>query len=276
MRAGVGLLVGLLLLAGPVTACSDGAGRDPSGAPSAEPSTASEQASTSTADTAATAGEQGAPAQTETATGSTTPTPTVRVRRVRERGIDVSHHQGDIDWPAVAGDDVAFAYLKATEGTSFTDPRFIASREAARAAGLEVGSYHYFQLCSPGREQADHFVETVGRLDHRLDLPGAIDLELAGSCSEPPPRGELLAEVRSFLDQVEEGTGKRPIVYSYPEFEARYGFADDLTGYRQWVRSLEGRPERAWWIWQRSQTATVAGVDGPTDLNLRVRRERIE
>ena len=186
-------------------------------------------------------------------------------------GIDVSHHQGPIDWAAVSGDRVDFAYLKATEGRTFTDPRFAANSRAADAAGLRVGAYHYFSLCSPGGEQGQHFVATMTvQTDAgvRLALPPAVDLELLGSCTGPPAREELLAEVRAFLEVVEQATGQRVIVYSFPDFEERYGFADDLDR-RQWVRRLGDQPPaRDWWLWQRSQTASVSGVDGPVDLNV--------
>src|SRR5687767_5289040 len=65
--------------------------------------------------------------------------------RTGERyGVDVSNHQGAIDWEAVAADGIDVAYLKATEGGDHVDRRFAASWDAARAAGLDVGAYHFF------------------------------------------------------------------------------------------------------------------------------------
>ena len=149
------------------------------------------------------------------------------------RGIDVSHHQGAIDWPAVSRDGIDFAYLKATEGRTFTDPRFATNSRDADAAGLRVGAYHYFSLCSPGREQGQHFAATIGAQTAagvRLAMPPAVDLELLGSCSGPPARDVLLGEVRDFIDVVERATGQRVIVYSFPDFEDRYAFAGDISG----------------------------------------------
>ena len=173
--------------------------------------------------------------------------------RVRHRGIDASHHQGSIDWRAVAGDGITFAYLKATEGTSYTDPTFAQHRSEALDLGLRVGGYHYFQLCSSGAEQAAHFASVLGDLGGGNLLPGAVDLELAGSCATPPARDVLLAEVRTFLEEVEAMTGKEPVVYLFPEFEEAYDVAAELGDHRQWVRSLDGRPDREWWIWQQTR-----------------------
>ena len=192
---------------------------------------------------------------------------------MRLRGIDASHHQGAIDWEAVARDGISFAYLKASEGTSYTDPTFAQHRREALDVGLRVGGYHYFQLCSSGAEQAAHFASVLGDLGGSNQLPPAVDLELAGSCPTPPARAALLTEVRTFLERVEAATGREPVVYLYPELEARYGFAAELGDHRQWVRSLEGRPTREWWIWQQTDSGSVSGIAGPVDVNVMWRRE---
>ncbi len=220
------------------------------------------------------------PASTRAPSASPTPptpapTPTPPPTPEPARGIDVSHHQGTIDWGAVSRDDLDFAYLKATEGSTFTDPAFATHAREAEAAGLRVGGYHYFSLCSPGQSQGEHFAATLGAQREggvRLALPPAVDLELLGSCADPPPREELLGEVRAFLDVVEADTGQRVVVYSFPDFEATYRFAGQIDR-RQWVRRLGDRPPRRdWWLWQRSQSADVAGISGPVDLNLLKRR----
>ena len=76
-------------------------------------------------------------------------------------GIDVSTHQGAIDWAAVAGDGIDAAYVKASEGATFEDDRFAENWAGAKAAGLEVGAYHFFTLCKEGEEQAANL---LGRL----------------------------------------------------------------------------------------------------------------
>ena len=76
-------------------------------------------------------------------------------------GVDVSHHQGPIDWRAVAGDGVAFAYVKASQGSRNQDPLFAANWQGARAAGLAVGAYHYFTFCRSGSAQAANFLAAV-------------------------------------------------------------------------------------------------------------------
>ena len=191
------------------------------------------------------------------------PTP----RALPVRGVDVSHHQGQVQWQRVRRDRIAFAYLKATEGSGFTDPLFQPGARAARSAGLRVGGYHYFSLCSPGAPQAEHFAGVLASAPAR-SMPPAVDLELLGNCSDPPPRAELLDEVRGFIDEVERRTGQQVVVYAYPEFEARYRFAGALHR-RQWVRRIGNRPPaRDWYIWQKDDRAVIDGIAGPADLNV--------
>ncbi len=253
------LLATLLLLAPLASAC--GAEPDP-GEPSAASSAPTPPPTTAPATTPAPTTAQ--PTTPEATTTPEPPEPSTAARPLR--GIDASHHQGEIDWERVARDRISFAYLKASEGSSFVDPRFIAHAKAARRAGLRVGGYHYFSLCSPGAAQAEHFVDVLDAA--APSLPPAIDLELLGNCAEPPARDDLLREVRAFVDIVERRTGQRLVVYAYPEFESRFRFASALDR-RQWVRRIGSTPPtRDWWLWQRDDRATVDGVSGPVDLNV--------
>jgi len=207
------------------------------------------------------------PSPSTTATPSPTPD---RPRPRPHRGVDASHHQGRIDWQRVAGDRIGFAYLKATEGSTYTDPTFVDHARAARRAGLRVGGYHYFSTCSPGAPQATHFAEVLAAAPART-MPPAIDLELLGNCADPPPRTDLLRELRVFLDEVEHRTRQRVVVYAYPDFEDRYRVRAALDR-RLWVRRIGDTPPAGeWWLWQRDDQATIDGIDGPADLNVLAR-----
>ncbi|MBX3575769.1 MAG: lysozyme [Rhizobiaceae bacterium] len=181
------------------------------------------------------------------------------------RGIDVSNHQGAIDWARVAADDVAFAIIKATEGGDFVDSSFATNIAAARAAGLAVGAYHFFTFCRPGAEQAANFVATVTR-DGPL-LPPVVDIEFGGNCKKRPAAAELVAELNAFLVPVEAAFGQPAVIYVIGEAEEAYG--DALPDRRRWVRSLMLHPGHDDWIyWQYHNRGTVDGIDGPVDLNV--------
>lgn len=86
--------------------------------------------------------------------------------------MDVSSWQGEIDWPTLAGQGLSFAFIKATEGSGFTDPRFSYNWEQARKTALRVGAYHFFSYDSPGETQADNFIAAVPREPRRASSRG--------------------------------------------------------------------------------------------------------
>jgi lysozyme len=182
------------------------------------------------------------------------------------RGVDVSHHQGVVDWKAVAGDGVAFAYVKASEGRDHRDDLFTGNRAAARAAGLRVGAYHFFTFCSSGRAQAVNFLEAAPA--DGADLPAAADLEFGGNCGARPDAASLSRELGVFLAMVEKRTGKPVILYVTPEFLTAYGAA--LPQRALWRRSILHAPARgqAWVLWQYHNKGAVKGVKGPVDISV--------
>ena len=181
-------------------------------------------------------------------------------------GIDVSSHQGEVDWERVAGDDIDFAYIKATEGGDFVDERFRRNWDGAAVAGLDRGAYHFFTLCRGGAEQAENFLRTVP--SDADALPPVVDLELAGNCSERPERTWVEAELGVFLEQVESATGQTVVLYVGADFQDRYNIRDDLDR-PIWHRRVLVRPDiEGWWIWQAHERATVDGIDGDVDLDI--------
>lgn len=181
-------------------------------------------------------------------------------------GIDVSRHQGAVDWDRVAADGIAFAYIKATEGGDHSDGRFGENWRGAHRSGVERGAYHFFTLCTPGSVQARHFLRVVPR-EAGL-LPPAVDLELAGNCSARPPARRVYEELKAFLEAVESETGQRVVLYVGDDFERRYPVRATL-GRPLWHRRVLLRPDvEGWWIWQVMGYAHVDGIGGDVDLNV--------
>lgn len=189
------------------------------------------------------------------------------VERFPVRGIDVSHHQGDIDWAAVAASGrVEFAYLKATEGGDWVDPTFATNWAESAQAGIPRGAYHYFTFCRSGAEQAENFIANVPVDEHAL--APAIDLEFVGNCTERPAVTDLHGEIEIFASALEQHYGRRPIIYTTEEFHDRIGVLED---HELWLRDLFGEPdfaESGWRIWQFHSRARLPGIDGPVDLNV--------
>jgi lysozyme len=184
-------------------------------------------------------------------------------------GIDVSHHQGEIDWPRVAADDVEFAFIKATEGRDFSDPRFAFNWEASGASGIARGAYHFFTFCSAGLEQAEHFLRVVP------PEPGALtpvaDVEFGGNCTSYEDLEVVRQELDVFLREVERAWGRKPILYL--TFRSKLQIADArFDGYPVWFRNIFWRlPSDAsslWSVWQHADDGEVSGIAGPVDRNV--------
>lgn len=183
-------------------------------------------------------------------------------------GIDVSHHQGAIDWAKLAADGADFAYVKATEGGDFRDTRFRENWDGAAAAGIVRGAYHFFTLCRPGRDQAQHFIDVVA--DAPGTLPPAVDPELGGNCAERRPRTVLLHELGIFLATVAAHYGRKPVIYTTAAFHDAY-LDGAFSNHPFWLRSLVLEPSfdgRAWTFWQFHDCGRRSGIDGPVDLNV--------
>ncbi|TQL70238.1 lysozyme [Nocardioides albertanoniae] len=178
------------------------------------------------------------------------------------RGIDVSHHNGTVDWARVAEQDVDFAWIKATEGSAHTDPRFTANWSGAREAGLSTGAYHFMSFESPGTDQAQNMIATVPRVAGTL--APVVDLEPYGSFKgDLPPATEVRAILDPLLAALEDHYGTAPVIYTTPT--AYRAFLVD--GYRDnpiWFRSVAWPPRvpdgRDWTIWQYSSRDRLDGV----------------
>ena len=179
--------------------------------------------------------------------------------------IDVSNHQGVIDWSAVAADGVRFAYVKATEGKTFVDPYFASNWAAAPAAGVRVGAYHFFSLCSSGQEQAEAFLRTAP--PSATALSPALDLEILGGCTDRPSPASVQAELDTFVNRVEQAWSERLLIYARSSWTRRYGLPSG-AGRPRWRTSFFVRPSDPWSVWQVHYFAEVSGVNGRVDFDV--------
>jgi lysozyme len=182
-------------------------------------------------------------------------------------GIDVSHHQGAIDWNRLGAYGVDFAYIKASEGENFNDPRFSRNWYASEQAGLLRGAYHFFTQCKPGKLQAQNFIRVVPT-DVRA-LPPVVDAEHMGPCSQSQPLNDVAAELAIFLDLIETHYGKRPVICTTRQFHDTY-LIGKFPNEKFWIRSLVLPPrflKQQWVFWQYHNRGRRPGIDGPVDLN---------
>lgn len=184
------------------------------------------------------------------------------------KGLDVSAYQGRIRWRDVHADGYRFVAIKATEGTSFVDPKLLDNAPHAREAGLRVCLYHYAHPSESPRREAKHFLDVV--LAHRDlarhgDIAPALDLEVTEGLD---PRA-LWRWQHSWCELVADALHTTPILYSYlyfleadlylppkhrPIWGAAYGHVPAATLAR-------------WHAWQFTSSGSVSGISGRVDLD---------
>ncbi|MBW4715689.1 lysozyme [Saccharothrix obliqua] len=133
-------------------------------------------------------------------------------------GIDVSSHQGNVDWGHWWGQGKRFAYVKATEGTGYRNPYFAQQYNGSYQVGMIRGAYHFaLPDKSSGAAQADFFVDNGGgwSRDGRT-LPGALDMEYNpyGNTCYGLSKAGMVGWVRSFSDRYHARTGRWPVIYT--------------------------------------------------------------
>ncbi|TCP66063.1 lysozyme [Baia soyae] len=180
------------------------------------------------------------------------------------KGLDVSHHQGHINWKVVQEEDFKFVYIKATEGQDFIDPKFEYNWGEAKKYGFLTGAYHFFSMSSSGEEQALHFINKVPKQpDH---LPPVIDVEIHLEHDPDKVRKEL----RTLALKMEQEYKKKPILYvTYDTYHAY--IKGHLNEFDIWIRDIVKFPtlgSQKWAFWQYSNRGRVNGIDSYVDINV--------
>jgi lysozyme len=187
------------------------------------------------------------------------------------KGIDVAHYDGTIDWAQVKASGRAFAFAKATEGTTNVDSQFATNWPAMQQHGVVRSAYHFFHANMDPVTQANHFLSVMGTLAAG-DLPPTLDLEV----TDNEAAATITANMITWLDAVAAATGTKPILYSSPSFIG--GTLGSPAGLEQhatlWVANWGvscpdvPSPFTAFAFWQTSSTGTVPGVSGSGNVDL--------
>lgn len=185
-------------------------------------------------------------------------------------GIDVSRYQKRVNWPVVkqmAEKDIklGFAFIKATEGASFTDAQFQRNWRKIKESRIPRGAYHYLNANASGKKQAQHFINTVTLLPG--DLPPVLDVETLDGASA----NQLQQFVADWLQTVEAHYHVKPIIYSNAAFYNTY-LDGKFSEYPLWVAHYlephQPRVSRHWNFWQHNESGRVNGIDAFVDFNV--------
>jgi len=194
------------------------------------------------------------------------------------RGVDVSSHQGAVDWQALRRDGAQFAMLRAgyrgyTDGGLFEDPLFRSNAEAAASEGIALGVYFFSQAITV--EEAEAEARFVLELLEGLDItwPIAFDWEPveAEARTDNLSGRDMTACALAFCQVIREA-GYTPAIYTnQAQSRLYYGYAaEELADIHIWLADYQDTPEfdHTFHMWQYTDAGTLAGVDVPIDLNL--------
>ncbi len=186
--------------------------------------------------------------------------------RAETIGIDVSHHQGNIDWAEVKKScpNLAFVYVKCSEGKDYVDVAFKKNAEGAAKNGFKVGAYHYFRMTSSAHEQFENFRGQMHMVS--ISLRPMVDVER----DDKKPRKELQDSLRVFLALLEKEYGVRPLIYgtnrSYNEF-----CAPEFNDYPMYIGRYGNnvpvvKGPSHYTVWQYSENGSIQGIPKAVDL----------
>lgn len=129
--------------------------------------------------------------------------------RAAVKGFDISHYQDSVDFEGAYAAGLRFVYIKATEGTTYEDPKFSSHYTGATDAGFIRGAYH-FASGGDATAEANFFAENGGGWTaDGITLPGMLDLE--GDCVS-------VDWIQEFVDAYVDATSRYPVLYSSPSW----------------------------------------------------------
>lgn len=184
--------------------------------------------------------------------------------------IDVSRHQGSIDWQLVGKSGVKGAYVKATEGVGYIDPMFRRNAVGAAAVGLKVGYYHYArpETGNSAKAEAEAYLDTIRGMNP--SLPHVLDVEGAAANIGKDRLSDWVAD---WLTAVTGYAGQKVMIYTGASFAKSYLLGAKLAGYPLWVahydaeRPMSGPTWDRWAMWQYTSGGSVPGIAGRVDMN---------
>ncbi|HVB95938.1 MAG TPA: glycoside hydrolase family 25 protein [Nitrososphaerales archaeon] len=189
----------------------------------------------------------------------------------------MSIYQGSPNWTSVHSAGYTFAFAKATEGTTITDPDFTSNMVNGKSAGLYMGAYdfaHPSANATSAVSQANFFDSVAGQYFSTGYLAPALDLEEGCGTLNVSQMSQWIVTwmntVESYI-KTNEGQSITPVIY----MSATYAAAcvdSSVTSYPLWianwgVSSPNTGKFSGWGYWQYSDAGNVSGINGATDLN---------
>lgn len=179
------------------------------------------------------------------------------------KGIDISNHNGNIDFNKVKNEEVEVVYIKATEGTTYKDDYLDKHYKGAKEVGLKTGFYHFLVGSSDPESQAENFYNNIK--DKQNDLKPCLDVEVNNF--------DVMDYALRFIKKFESLSNLPICIYTSPYF-ANDNLNDSLDKYSCWIAHYGVETPMKTNIWgnsyaghQYSETGKVNGINTNVDVN---------
>lgn len=180
-------------------------------------------------------------------------------------GLDISHHNGKIDWSKVMITKPHFMFIKATEGVTIFDHQFDTNWVYLKKHKVVRGAYHFFSYKTSGKLQAQHYIKNVPLT--KGDLPPVLDVEYS---KKMPSTKKVTKEILIWIDLVEKQYKTKPIVYCPLRFYNKYLKGKLSADYPLWICDYRMPPDSAvhWNFWQHTDAFNIPGINFTFDRNV--------
>jgi lysozyme len=185
-------------------------------------------------------------------------------------GIDISMFQSnEINTLTKQEGGLQFIICKATEGVTYTDPKFLYNWKTIKEKSFVRGAYHFYRSEDNPLHQAASFLNAIATIDP-TDLPPIIDFEEAGIDASQSV-SEIQSNLKVFINEIEKKLKRTPIIYTDVIIGNKYLNDASFAKYSLWIASYDGKEtpdipntwkEKGWTVWQKSDRYKI---DGTTD-----------
>lgn len=189
-------------------------------------------------------------------------------------GIDISRHNGNIDWNAVKASGVDYAIIRcgyrgSSTGVLIQDQSFAKNIQGAVAAGLKIGIYVFSQAIDEVEAVKEASLAVACAQGYSLSYPIFIDTESSGGRADKIDKATRTAVVNAFCQTIANSGYKAGIYASKTWFEDKLNMGA-IGNYRIWLAQYSKEPtyNGKYDMWQYSCKGTISGIKGNVDLNL--------
>ena len=192
-------------------------------------------------------------------------------------GIDVSYHQGEIDWAKVKASGIDFVMMRVgyrgygESGKLVEDANFQANIRGASEAGLKIGVYFFSQALNleEVEEEVAFLLERIE--DYEITMPVVYDWEyVSDEARTANMDARTLTDCSEYFCRLVQNAGYQPMIYFNRHQAANLLYLEELTDYPFWLAAYTNRMEFPYKVdmWQYTDSGRVPGIDGPVDVDI--------